>query len=184
MSAQGNLVPFIQAADTSEQEMEIFLRSVESPLLPTEDDLTSIDTTVDYYFELIREREAEIARNSEVAARRAAIIEAWKVDANRPHQREIQWLLVTIEGLTRSYDYGKKRTRSLPHGEFGLRRQPESINIVDMPAAVAFAKANDLEIKESVLKTPLHDYLERTGVIPDGVELVAAYDKFFARATR
>lgn len=168
--------------ETDEQEREAFLRSFGDLPNSDEADQVGLDIIIDRYLERIAEREAEIARNAEISARRVEMIKQWERDANVSLERECRWLQQQIEGFSRQYDFGKKKTRALPHGEFGNRWQPERIEIIDPVAAVAFAKANGLEIKESVNKTPLHDHVKKTGIIPDGVEVVPGWDKFFVKA--
>jgi hypothetical protein len=186
MSAQGNLVPFIQPADTSEQEMEMFLRSVDPELPitdPADDSQATLDLVIDRYFEMIAERDAKIAVNAEIARRKIEMIQKWEQDANGAFERENQWLWNTIRGLTRSYDYGKKKSRTLPHGEFGNRWQGPTIEIVDMDKAVAFAESKGLEIKKTVNKTPLLKHLEATKEMPAGCVPVPGEDRFFAKVS-
>lgn len=166
-----------------EQEREAFFRSLDLGFAVAEDidDPVNTDVAVDFYLERLVEREAEIARNGEIAARRKAMIDAWLQEANAQHEREAAWLRLQIEAFARTYDFGKKKSRSLPHGTFGFRTRAGTLEIQDMPAAVAFAEANELEVKKTVNKTPLLAHFKATGEIPDGCEYVEGGESVYIK---
>lgn len=162
-----------------DREREAFIRSLDT--FPVSDDATTTDVVLDHYLEQLREREAEIARNREVAERRKAMIDQWLSDALAGHEREAKWLRQQIEAFARDYDFGRRKSRSLPHGTIGYRARPDTLEIVDPAAALAFAKAYGLETKETVNKTPLLQYFKAGGVVPDGCEYVEGAETFYVR---
>lgn len=166
--------------DVEEMQREAFLRSLDVPEF--DESQTSIDVAIDRYLEALAERERAIQENGDVADRRKAMIDAWLADANRGHEREVRWLRHLIASLAEGYDFGKKKSRSLPSGTFGYRSKPATLEIVDMDAAVAFAEAHGLEVKRSVNKTPLLNHMKETGTVPDGTEYVDGSETFFVKA--
>jgi hypothetical protein len=141
------------------------------------------DAELDMLLERLGAVEAEAARNREVAALRVEQIRAWAEGANRPLETRAGWLRLAIQARAEAYDYGSKKSRSLPHGSFGLRRRADTLEVTDPAAALAFAKANGLEVKESVNKTPLLHHFKATGELPDGTEFRSGADEFFIKAT-
>lgn len=178
----GNLNLYVAPAgpDPEAEERAAFFAEIETDVPETE----SLDVRLDCLLERIGSLQAEIADNNEVANRRIAMVEGWRSQANDSLEKRIWWLRLQIEALADGYDYRGKKSRSLPSGSFGTRHRSETLEIIDMTAAVAFAKANDLEIKELVNKTPLLTHFKATGEIPDGTEHVPGGDEFFVRAAR
>lgn len=168
---------------TEEQEREAFLQALDTfPLTEDLDDPINTDVALDHYLEQLGQREQEIARNHEIAERRHAMIAAWEREANGSLERECQWLRQQIEAWGRPYDFGSKKSRALPHGSFGYRSTPAKVEITDMEAAVAFAEAEGLEVKKTVGKKPLMDYIkDHQGIIPDGCEHVDGSESFFVK---
>lgn len=121
------------------------------------------DTYLDVLLERLAKAEADIAENQEVARRRIQMIQAWEHSANESLQRQAGWLRQQVEMFARGYDYGSKTSRQLPHGEFGTKKKPDSIEIVDQEKALGFARRVGLEIKveEKVQKTPLKAFYAR-----------------------
>lgn len=140
-----------------------------------------LDARIDVYLAKLGELETEIARNAEIADRRVQMIRAWEAEANGRLDREAGWLRQAVASLAEGYDYGKKKSRALPHGTFGVRQGRDTLEIRDQAAAVAFAQANGLPVVTSVGKTPLMEHLKATGEVPDGCELRAATSVFFVQ---
>lgn len=147
-----------------------------------DDSRAGLDTRLDFLLQKMADRALAIANNDEVADRRIAMIEGWRRQQNATIEREIGWLRLHFEALSDGYDFGAKKSRALPHGTFGFRKKGDTLEIIDMPAAVTFAEANGLEIKRSVNKTPLLEHFRKTGEIPDGTEFVPGGDAFFVKA--
>ena len=172
----------VDEATTDEQDdgREAFLQSLE--LESGHADQVGLDVYIDHLGERLREREDEIARTREIAQRRIEMIQSWANHATAQVERECVWIRLQIEANAQFYDFGKKKSRELPHVTFGYRARPATLNVVDMPAAVAFAEAHELEIKKTVNKTPLVGYFKtHGGIIPDGCEYVDGSDDFFVK---
>lgn len=169
------------AEPTEEQLREAFLRTLDTVPGFNESDPASIDAVLDVYLEALAGREREMQRNAEVADRRKAMIDLWLADANRTHEREAAWLRHMIETIAAQYDFGKKKSRTLPAGTFGYRSKPATLEIVDMAAAVAFAEAHQLEVKRTVGKTPLLQAFKASGIVPDGTEYVEGSESFYVK---
>lgn len=171
---------------TDEQERETFLQSLDLdvPIFSHElGNRPQLDTFLDRYLEALAERERTIAENRRVADARKAMIDRWLQSENARIEREASWLTRQIEAFAFDYDYGKKKSRSLPHGTFGIRRSPDRLEIVDESAAVDYAVDCGLQeaIKYSILKTPLLKHLKATGEIPDGCELREGVESFYVK---
>lgn len=175
----GNLIAHAPPPpDPEAEERAAFYAEIEAEVPETE----ALDVRLDYLLSRIGDLKAEIAGNNEVADRRVAMIEGWRAQANGSLERRAWWIQLQIEALADGYDYRGKKSRSLPAGSFGFRKKSDTLEIVDMPTAVAFAEANSLEIKRSVNKTPLLIHFKATGEIPAGTEFVPGGDEFFVRA--
>lgn len=148
-------------------------------------DRAALDAHLDRLLERYREREAEIATTNEIARRRIEDIQAWRDQQNESAERELSYLRHQIESWADGYDYGRKKSRSLPSGSFGYRARRDSVQILDMDAAVQFAEAHGLEVRRIVTvgKTPLLKYVQETGEIPPGTELVPGGDEFYVRTS-
>ena len=156
------------------------------------DGQADIDSRIDYYFEKIRESQAEIERNDEVAHRRTDIIADWcagekaKVERRIGHMTAMIGTLVPPSVDAMQAEYGKK-SRALPNGTFGYRARPDSVDISDPKEALAFAVTNNLPVKtvHSVSKTSLKDHATATGETEgDGWRMVIGADEFFVKAAK
>lgn len=159
--------------------------------LPPGDGLTDRDLRVDYLLEQVQKERGKIARADDFASRRVAMIEADRQEKVDMAERRIAWL----EGQVRlnlpmdaerfQREYGKK-SQKLPHGTVGFRLHQPTVQIDDQELAVSFAEKHGLEIKKSVNKTPLLNYVKETGDVPNpaecGFDFVDGYDSFFIRA--
>jgi len=85
------------------------------------------------------------------------------------------------EFVRRSIKGKRKKSVSTFWGLAGYRKTRGSVEILLMEEAVAFAKKAGIELKvvETVNKTPLKEYIEKTGEIPPGVEYEPPHDEFY-----
>lgn len=162
-----------------------FLRSLGLDTMPAPG-TPELDVAIDRALDVIRQAREEIAKNNEVAARRIQMIEDWRETENVTHQNRITWAERTIHSLAMGYDFGKKRSRSLPSGTFGFRKAPDRLVIQDADKALAFAKrtpqlAGEIKVTETIPTTPLKQWAQSTGEVPDGCELVGGEDVFFVK---
>ncbi len=156
------------------------------------DGLADTDSRIDWYFEKIRESQAEIARNDEVAHRRMDMIADWRAGENAKIERRISHMTAMIGTLVppnvaaMQAEYSKK-SRTLPNGSFGYRATPDSVDISDPQAALAFAVTNNLFVKSvhSVTKTALKNHAKATGEMEgEGWRMVRGSDEFFVKPAK
>lgn len=161
--------------------------------LPDGDGPTERELRADYLLETLAELQAELDHLDEFTARRIQMVQDHRDTEAARIQRRMDYLsdrvraCVPYDPAVFASEYGKKSIK-LPHGSLGYRSSKESVAITDKEVALAFAKANGIEVKvtEAVNKTPLLDYVKATGEIPDpdvcGFELVPGSDDFFVKA--
>lgn len=179
------LPDIIEAADT---DMDEFLESL-GLTEPVGDSLTDIESRIDWLMQLIAERRTTMQQNNDVADRRTLMIADWRDGENAIQASQIEWLEYKIrEHAPKSPEaiegtYGKK-SRKLPHGSFGFRRTPDSVEITDIDGAVAFAEANKLDvlIKYAVSKATLKAHAKATGECEgEGWRVVVGADVWFVK---
>ena len=137
----------IDEVDQDEQDFLAELRGDYEPIERTSD----MDMRLEYLLEKLEAVELQIASNNDVARRRIDMIRAWEHGQNETLQKQVGWLTFEI-GQTAPPDrfafklrYGKL-SRELPHGKVGFRAKPDSVEITDPAAAVAYAEANGLDL--------------------------------------
>ena len=151
---------------------------------------TDMDVRLDYLLGHLSSINGAIAGNNEVAQRRRDAVTAWQQSENEKLEKRVAWLTFEImaaapqTGDAFKDSYGKK-SRSLPNGSVGFRSGRDSVDITDMPAAVAYAQANaiDVTVKTTVAKTSLMAYVKATGDSEgDGWEVKPAAESFYVKA--
>ena len=171
-------------------EWEAFVKEMEAT---SPDGLADVESRIDYYFEKMRECAAEIVRNDEVAHRRMDMIADWRAGENAKIERRISHMTAMIGTLVPASvaamqtEYDGKKSRTLPNGSFGFRAKPNSIEIEDAKAALAFAVTNNLPVKtvHSVSKTSLKDHAKSTGEFDGpGWRMVPGSDEFFVKPAK
>ncbi len=167
------------------EEREAFLRTLDDAPIVSDDaaDPVRRDLYLDRLLARLAEIEGDAARNRAIAQEQTAHIDRWLQGANGTLERQAEWLRQGIEAAAQGYDFGRKRSRDLPHGRFGYRRSPERLEILDMEAAAIFAEANGLPVKRSVDKAPLREWAQHTGEVPPGTEIVPGAEKFYVTPT-
>lgn len=174
-----------------EEAREAFLRSLDPgvPFFSDEPgDRAQRDAYLDRYLEALAGLEKSIAENRRVAENRKAMIDRWLSSENERAEREAAWLRRQIEAFAAGYDYGKKRSRNLPHGTFGVRKAPDQVVITDPAKALEFAEGNGVEIRvvREVQKKPLAAFVaEHTDFQPDpeedGWEIAPGAEQFYIK---
>lgn len=100
--------------------------------------------------------------------------------------QQIQTSINFFEALLREYFFKikeadpKLKTIKLPHGELRVRSQQPDYQIDDT-LLIPWAKDNlpeAVQVKESILKTPIKNYIKETGEILPGVTIEQRPDKF------
>jgi hypothetical protein len=119
-------------------------------------------------------------RLAEPLRKRLSIIENWVADENAGKQKQFDYLTARIRALAGHYPYERNRkSRKLPWGKLGSRKAGGALTIVDMAAAVAFAREKGMPITETVGKTPIKEYVNSTGERLDFVEVEPVREEYF-----
>jgi hypothetical protein len=179
VNAVAEAIPVQQVEDAEAQEW-----LEQNGLLCEPADRTGLDIHIDQLLERIGELRAEVAHVEDVAARRAAMIDRWRDDEVTRLERQARYLeeRIRLHAVAYTFEKGKK-SRALPHGQFGFQKVRMKVVVKDKAAALAFAKLEEIPVKveESVLLTPLKEYVESTGLEPAGCEVVPEHDAFYVR---
>lgn len=172
--------------DPSEQDCDLLAWLEEQDVLNGETfdpEQAARDGYIDHLLALMADLDAEHAADSALAERRieerTRVIREWAAAQAERYQRRRDYLEQQLRVLAAHVDMRGKRSRTFPHGKVGLRKKQDTLEILDMQAAVAFAERAGLEVKKSVNKTPLLDLLKRTGEIADGCDLVPGGDEIY-----
>ena len=91
----------------------------------------------------------------------------------------------SLEQAARAYPYPPKvKSRRLPNGTIGSRTVPARLEVVDEEAALRWAEEHGFDgaIRKSVRVTPLREYWQSTGIVPDGCQEVPAEERFYVNA--
>jgi phage host-nuclease inhibitor protein Gam len=154
---------------------------------------------IDGVLKRLRDLEDQRARDLEVYEAQRAVVDLWhdtqqyRAEASRAYLESLIGDVVTRDAdeFKLTYGSGKKKSRNLPHGTIGFRASKATVNITDQEKAVAWAEANEVEVKvrKELLKTPAIEFvtaaLSTTGELPDeeehGLEYVEPVQKFFIK---
>jgi hypothetical protein len=168
------MLDFNDGADYIDDERETNTTTV--PLDPVER-----DTKIDEALGRLHALEREVQRNNMIAERRIDPIVQWRDAENSRLENEKQFYLQRLQTLATGYDYGKKKSRNLPHGTFGLRQTGGGLAIVDQDAVIAFAEEHKIPVavKRSVAVADLKEWSKSTGKIPAGCEVKPKVDNFY-----
>lgn len=127
-----------------------------------------------------------------VASRRyAEHVKVWAEQERRRAEAEEQRLIFLFGGALRQWAEaeiaklrGRRRSVALPGGTVGFRAVPSHILIRDEGVVLRWAKQacpSAVVVSERLLKTPINEHFQKTGEVPEGVEVAAARDEFFVR---
>lgn len=168
---------------TAIERCEAQLGQDEDPAVPS--NTAEYDSYILWQMRKIRRANAEMAHNDQVAREEIARVENWRDAEKARLQHDVDYAESLILHIARAYDFGGRKSRKLPLGEFGSRSNPASIKVVDESAMLAFAKAHDIpvKVKESVAVKDLKEYTESSGMLPDGVEAVPGSETWFVRVS-
>lgn len=170
----------IDAPDEFDAWLESEGMAAEAPVAPVDRDIW-----VDRRLEALAAIEREIKHHQEVRDRRVEMLDRWLGDVTGPLKRRAEYLrqILEHEAMIR-YQEGRK-TITLPSGKIGGRARGETVRIEDHEAALEFARQTDglreqIRVTERITVTPLKEYMQRTGEIPPGCEVVPASVRYYA----
>lgn len=132
----------------------------------------SIDARMDYFLELLAEMEREDAHDAAVARARVDQINRWLEVQRERREKRTAYLHSQIELMADGYDFGRKKSRDLPHGVVGFRKKAASVEIVDKAAAIEWATVHCPEAirdraSRDLIKGPLVDLVTSRGLYLD-----------------
>ena len=130
--------------------------------------------------ELDRYEEAESAEVARIEMRYAALCE--------PVQKRISQLEELGREIARRADFGKKKSRDVGFGSYGRKKKSERVKIIDAAAAIAFARAQEIDgaVEVETVEKPVHKVLEpavieyvrkHEGEVPPGFEHFSESDE-------
>lgn len=179
-----------------EEEVQAFMESA-GLNSDTPEALTDRETLIDYYLKKIQALNLRAAMNQELRDRQHRIQDDWLEEENRKLKSQAGWIeqkiLLNMPGDLVAFqkEFGltkRDKSRKLPHGKIGFRSSRDRVTIQDQTLAVAWARTNDVEVKEEVtLATkPAKAYIDSTGDMPDpetdGLTFVPGEEKRYIAA--
>ncbi|MFN0157076.1 MAG: host-nuclease inhibitor Gam family protein [Bacteroidota bacterium] len=123
--------------------------------------------------------EGQLADVNRLADDEIQIIEQYRTSEAERVQKKMRWLLWNLEQFMRSTDV---KTLTLPHGVLKLRLGRDKVDVTDLntflndPSNQQFLKLVPESYQPNL--TTLHDYIKKTGHLPEGVNLIPAEVKF------
>lgn len=128
-----------------------------------------LDARLDALLERIADLRGEIEESREVEDRRVQMIREHFEGERYSLEASVEYLENKVRMLALGgYDFGRKKSRSLPHGTFGFRKTQPTVEVVNEERAVEWLEANRPEavkLQKSVLKRPILDVLDEDGVL-------------------
>ena len=149
--------------------------------LIAEVELKDEQKTSAYYDLLIMEvskLETEISNNFAESDKEIEIIKEWSLKRNAVIQERINLLKLKLESYIREEG---KRTIALPHGELKIRKQPDKVEITDMPLFLSLAKSEMLTVVPESVKPDLNKikaFIKMTTKVPEGVVVIEGKEEF------
>ena len=127
-----------------------------------------------------------------VAARQYADrVRLWADLERRRAEAEEKRLLFRFGGQLRGWaegelrsTKGRRKSVNLPGGSIGFRTVPARVLILDDQVVINWARRSCPEaviVSERLVKTPISEHVQRTGEVPDGIELTTPHEEFFVR---
>lgn len=138
-------------------------------------------SSLEWALERLAAVQTEIAENQRVAEQSIARIQARTANINANAQRSADFFEAAILAYAKAHKDellkgGRKKSRALPGGTVGWRRQGGGLKVVDENAALGWAKTQPLElklvrVKEEVAKSAVNKYFASVGEVPPGFDL-------------
>lgn len=159
----------------------------------TGDGAPAMDARVDYYLEMLSDLEAQSKHDADVVRLRVAALNLWLDQKNERREKRASWLTHQIEAIAAGYDFGKKRSRDLPHGVFGFRKKAATVEIVDPALAKEWARLKCPEALTktegvSLTKTPIVEMVKESRIHLDpstsGMRYIDERDDFYIKPTK
>lgn len=144
------------------------------------------DEQASRHLRAIKRLRDEIRQNEDLASAEIDRIKAWLEQANFGLQKQVEYRQDQLHQIALAYDFGDRKSRTLPYGTFGFRRRPLRVDVVDEDAVREWCRKEGVlktQVKETYSKRDLKACVETRGEVPDGCEVVPETDEFFTRIT-
>lgn len=102
---------------------------------PVPSNIIEMDGWFDRQLRKLGDIAREQERNEAVAAAQVKEIVEWRDEENAVLENKADYIRARIQEAMLGYDFGDKKSRRLPHGEFGRKKIPAKL-IVDNPELV------------------------------------------------
>jgi phage host-nuclease inhibitor protein Gam len=125
----------------------------------------------------------EMDRNRALHRDEVSRADKWLTRINAPKHKRIFFLDRWIRAVAEYVPFpGKAKSRNLPRGVVGFRTRPERLVVEDPDAALAWAKARNLEtnMEETVPHAVLVKAWKEERGVPAGCTVVPAEETFYA----
>lgn len=176
----------IEEVPVADAGWDEFRASMEAEV-PTE--LDNDESKIDWLLGKLRKIRGTTEENEAIAKCGIRLQEDWLAGENAKLERQAahfrRWIAILMPPNAEEAKkvYGKF-SRSLPNGDIGFKKDPDTIAIDDAEAALTYALANELEIKvkttRSVSVATLKAHIEDTGVLEgDGWRQVDGLSRVF-----
>lgn len=134
----------------------------------------------------MRELRQAIADVEQAGALRVEEIQRWVMSTTRTMRHQLQYLDTVATYAAGQLEYrGKAKSVSLPSGVLGRKAQQPVLAIQDEAKALAFSKQHGIPFKqvEEPYVGQLKEYVERTGIVPDGCTYDTRPDKPYVKVS-
>lgn len=138
----------------------------------------------------LAECQADVARYRAALAREVTRLQTRYGSLIAPLERQATMFEQAIHELARRADFGKRRSRAVGNGVYGIRTVPERVEVTDAAAALAWAKdhvptavkaVTTEKLEHKVVAGAVLARVRGTGELPPGFEVHAAHDAPFAK---
>lgn len=167
---------------TEKELLEEFLNSLESDDTNfTDIESITAEMRLNKFLYVINLKEQELKKCESIARESIQRTNDWLESKQKKVNSTIEYLSNQMKNYLQTE---KLKSLSLPNGIIGLRKQPDTIEIID--EELFMSKANPQFIKHlPETYTPdmkaIKDHMKSTGELPEGAELRSKSEKFYYR---
>mgnify|MGYP000988692576 CR=1 FL=1 len=134
----------------------------------------------------ILEAQARVDQRAELARSYKSRIDAWLIDANSSDNDSINFLSALLKPWVESEVVKQRRSRSvlLPTATAQLRKLQDKVEVVDVPTALSYLKANHPEaviVREDISKSAVRSLIFTEGEAVPGIEAQLGHDELYIR---
>lgn len=146
------------------------------------------DGWFDYQLRKLAGIEAQQESNNAIAQAEIRRQLAWCDSENAILENRAEYIRARMREAILGYDFGDKKTRRLPHGEFGRKKVPAKLVVDEAAAVIDWAKEYDapdlIRVKQEVNKTELNKFVESTGLPVPGTHIEPESEQLIIKVVR